>query len=70
MARAFAFGRYAPEKLLISDASDAIAIYSDYAEYCLKKYALTIVLREVQHIDLYSLKTLLLTRQLNILRIN
>ena len=63
VARAFAFGRYAPEKLLTSDASDAIAICSDYAEYCLKKYALTIVLREVQHIDLYSLKTLLIASE-------
>lgn len=59
-ARAFSFGRYAPEKLLVSDESDAIAICSAYAKYCLESYSFTMVLREAQHIDLHSLKSLLL----------
>ncbi|MCV6609225.1 MAG: tetratricopeptide repeat protein [Amphritea sp.] len=59
-SRAFAFGRYAPEKLLVSDESDAIAICYAYVEHLLEAYSLTVVIREAQHIDLHSLRALLL----------
>lgn len=59
-ARVFSFGRYAPTKLLVSDEAGAIAICSAYAEHIMERHKLIIVLREVQHIDLHSLRTLLL----------
>lgn len=59
-ARALSFGRYSPEKLLTSDEADAVAISSTYAEHVMQLSALTVVLRETQHIDLHSLRTILL----------
>ncbi|MEM5474700.1 hypothetical protein WNZ14_23515 [Hoeflea sp. AS60] len=59
-ARALLFGRYASEKLLISDQADAVAICAAYTEYVLRDHALILIVREVQHIDLQSLRTLLL----------
>lgn len=59
-ARAFSFGRFSPEKLLSSDSADAIAICTAYAEYILETYPVVLVLREVQHIDLHSLRSILL----------
>ena len=59
-SRAFSFGKFSPEKLLLSDESDAITICSSYVDFVLKNYVVILIVREVQHIDLHSLKVLLL----------
>jgi len=59
-SRAFLFGKFNPEKLLQSDDSEAIRICASYTEFVARKYVLTLILREVQHIDLHSLQVLLL----------
>jgi tetratricopeptide (TPR) repeat protein len=60
VARALSFGRYSPKKLLASDDSYAVAICYSYVRRILEDHTPVIVLREVQHIDLHSLRTLLL----------
>lgn len=64
-ARAFSFDNYSPEKLLKSDSSEAIATCSAYAEYVLANYVVVLIVREVQHCDILSLKTLLLQSESN-----
>lgn len=58
-ARIFGFGRYSAHQLLISDHSDAVRICVEYVEHALAKHRVVLVVREVQHIDLESLRILL-----------
>lgn len=60
ISRIFTFDNYSIDNLLNSDEVSAVALCSAYAEQILKTKVLTIVVREVQHIDLQSLRTLLL----------
>lgn len=59
VARAFSFGKYSPEKLLKSDEAYAIAACTAYAQETLNDHVFVLVVREAQHIDLHSLKSLL-----------
>lgn len=58
-ARIFGFGRYSAKQLLISDHSDAVRICAEYVEQSLTQHRVVLVVREVHHIDLESLRTLL-----------
>jgi hypothetical protein len=60
LSRMFSFGRFSPQKILASDDAEAVAICSAYVEYMVKEYALTLVLREVQHADQHSLQSIFL----------
>lgn len=59
VSRAFSIGDFSPEKLLKSDAAEAVAICTSYAEHVLSSHSITLILRETQHIDLESLSGLL-----------
>lgn len=59
-ARTFSFGKYKAEKLLTSDEAHAVAICTAYTQQVLHDHFITLIIREVQHIDLYSLRSLLL----------
>lgn len=59
LARAFSFGRYTPEKILASDQGDAVATCTAYVNEVFQNYAMLLIVREAQHIDLESLKFLL-----------
>jgi len=58
-SRTFSFGRFSPKKLLSSDSHDAVKICNDYAQFILKSNKIILIVREVQHCDLHSLRTFL-----------
>ena len=57
-ARYFSFGDFAPKKLLTSDRNEAVRICEEYAEFVLHAYPVLLVLREMQHGDHRSWRTL------------
>ncbi len=59
-ARAFSFGEYTPIKLIASDKSEAVAICTDYIDHVFSNYSTILIVREVHHIDLHSLRAILL----------
>lgn len=58
-ARLFGLGRFSPGQLLASDQSDAVRLCSEYVEKILAENSIVLVIREVQHTDLDSLRSLL-----------
>jgi tetratricopeptide (TPR) repeat protein len=62
-ARALSFGRFAPKQLLVSDQADAVALCSAYAEFVLTSQRIVLIVREAHHVDLESLRTLLLLNE-------
>jgi tetratricopeptide (TPR) repeat protein len=65
-ARIFGWGRYSVTRLLTADQSDAVRICVDYAEYVLTTHPICLVVREVQHSDLESLRNLLHANSLSV----
>jgi tetratricopeptide (TPR) repeat protein len=63
-ARFFAFGRFSAKQLLNSDRSDAVRICSEFVEAVVTTNSISLVVREVQHSDLDSLRMLLRVNQL------
>lgn len=58
-SRVFSFGNFSPQKLLYSDQSEAVRICEEYAESTLTSNQIVLVLREMQHCDNSSFRTLL-----------
>lgn len=58
-SRVFARGEHAPKKLLTSDRSDAVRICEEYVEFVLKTNPTVFIIREFQHCDYKSLRSLL-----------
>jgi hypothetical protein len=58
IARASVTREYSPENLLKSDSVEAVQACADYVESIIKNNAIVLILREAQHIDLYSLRYL------------
>ena len=63
-ARFFGFGRFSPAQLLSSDQSEAVRLCSEFVEHILTTNSIGLIVREVQHSDLDSLRTLLRINQL------
>ncbi|PLY99957.1 hypothetical protein CY652_23590 [Burkholderia sp. WAC0059] len=59
VSRFMSLGGFAPAKLLTSDSRDAITICATYAEAILSGHRVALVIREVQHCDIQSLRTFL-----------
>lgn len=58
--RLFGAGKYGAKQLLSSDQSSAVSICAEYARAILSGHPIVLILREAQHIDLESLRELLL----------
>jgi tetratricopeptide (TPR) repeat protein len=58
-SRTFSFGSFSPTKLLASDSHEAVKICTEYTEFVLSANTTALVIRQVQHCDLQSLRTLL-----------
>lgn len=57
--RAFSLGNYAPGRMLAADSKEAVAICTEYAESVLAGHRVALVIRETQHCDIQSMRTLL-----------
>lgn len=57
-SRLLSLGEFAPDKLLTSDRSEAVRLCEEYAEFVLTAHPLALIVREVQHCDHRSLRTL------------
>lgn len=63
-ARLFGFGRFSSAQLLASDQADSVHICSEYTETILTANSLALIVREAQHSDLESLRSLLRINEL------
>jgi hypothetical protein len=62
-ARLWGFGRYSARELLHSDRFEAVKACSEYVQYVLKHFPIVLIVRETQHLDMESLRTLLRLNQ-------
>lgn len=63
--RAFSVGTYAPMRLLASDSKEAVAICGEYVDAVLADHRVVLLVREAQHCDTQSMRTLVQWSQEN-----
>lgn len=63
--RAFSIGNYSPDTLLAADSAEAVSICTEYVESVLAGQRVALLIREAQHCDIQSMRTLLQWSRMN-----